>query len=247
MKKALLSTFVAAAFAVGSANAQVIQSFNGNGEGGFGGPIGEGILEIASDVSGALNFKLTRGPGDLNDALVIYIDNGLGGGISSTSVLNDTDDLLRQGISGFNGTERAQLDFATGFAPNYALALDQNFAGFWELAAGTLPFVAAANLDPTGTTTAAEYTFSINVTDFGLTPASGQSFQFVATYLNANDAFRANEFVGFNFSGGNPGRDTLNDVSGTSFTTVPEPSTYALLTLGALALGGYAARRRARK
>ena len=28
---------------------------------------------------------------------------------------------------------------------------------------------------------------------------------------------------------------------------VPEPSTYALLTLGALALGGYAARRRARK
>ena len=31
------------------------------------------------------------------------------------------------------------------------------------------------------------------------------------------------------------------------YTTVPEPSTYALLTLGALALGGYAVRRRARK
>jgi hypothetical protein len=34
---------------------------------------------------------------------------------------------------------------------------------------------------------------------------------------------------------------------GTGISVVPEPSTYALLTLGALALGGYAARRRARK
>jgi hypothetical protein len=32
-----------------------------------------------------------------------------------------------------------------------------------------------------------------------------------------------------------------------NLSVVPEPSTYALLTLGALALGGYAARRRARK
>lgn len=40
---------------------------------------------------------------------------------------------------------------------------------------------------------------------------------------------------------------TSSDVTGISAATVPEPSTYALLTLGALALGGYAARRRARK
>jgi trimeric autotransporter adhesin len=247
MKKILLSSLAAAAVAVGSVNAQLVQSFNGNGQTGFGGTIGEAVLEVSNDASGSLNFSLTRGPGDLNDVLVIYIDNGLGGGIASTSGLDDTGDLLRQGISGFSGTDRSILEFNAGFAPNYALALDQNFAGLWELSAGSLPFISGANLSPTGTVSAAEYTFSINVTDFGLTANSGQAFQFVATYLNAGNSFRANEFIGFGFSGANPGLTTVDNVTSATFTTVPEPSTYALLTLGALALGGYAARRRARK
>jgi hypothetical protein len=40
---------------------------------------------------------------------------------------------------------------------------------------------------------------------------------------------------------------TSSTATGISSATVPEPSTYALLALGALAVGGYAARRRARK
>jgi len=247
MKKILLSSFAAAAFAVGTLNAQVIQNYNGNGQTGFGGTIGNSLLEVSNNAAGSLDLKLTRGDGDLNDVLVIYIDSGLGGGISSTSGLDDTANLLLQGISGFNGTDRSILNFASGFAPNYAVALDQNFAGLWELSTGTLPFIISANLSPTGEPSSAVFTFSINVTDFGLTANSGQAFQFVATYLNGGNAFRADEFIGFAFSGGNPGLTTVDDVTSVSFTTVPEPSTYALLTLGALALGGYAARRRSRK
>jgi hypothetical protein len=46
----------------------------------------------------------------------------------------------------------------------------------------------------------------------------------------------------FTWDGGGAINATISEVA-----AVPEPSTYALLTLGALALGGYAARRRNRK
>ena len=50
----------------------------------------------------------------------------------------------------------------------------------------------------------------------------------------------AGPYTSYATAAGGPG---LNSYT----VAVPEPSTYALLTLGALALGGYAARRRARK
>jgi hypothetical protein len=65
-------------------------------------------------------------------------------------------------------------------------------------------------------------TFSTNVT----LAAAPLSFRFYASDMQAGDNAQ-------------PYFNNLN--------VVPEPSTYALLTLSALALGGYAARRRARK
>jgi len=47
--------------------------------------------------------------------------------------------------------------------------------------------------------------------------------------------------------GGQTGSYNFNDGAPEATLAVPEPSTYALLALGALALGGYAARRRVRK
>lgn len=53
--------------------------------------------------------------------------------------------------------------------------------------------------------------------------------------------------IGFQFTWGGTGSEAGTTVTVTDFVAVPEPSTYALLSLGALALGGYAARRRLRK
>jgi len=76
------------------------------------------------------------------------------------------------------------------------------------------------------------------------------------TFGVTTDTYVPLTFVSFD------GVSPLGDVLGAQFTwdgagtinatitevaAVPEPSTYALLTLGALALGGYAARRRNRK
>ncbi len=58
--------------------------------------------------------------------------------------------------------------------------------------------------------------------------------------VGSPDTFR---FYAANMGAGSEREPYFNNLT----TVVPEPSTYALLTLAALALGGYAARRRARK
>jgi hypothetical protein len=247
MKKVLLSSLAAATVAVSAANAQVVENFNGNGSVGFGGTVGNGVLQISSDISGTLAFTFTRGTDTFNNALVIYFDT-VAGGASSTSGFTDNADGLRVAISGFNGTDRSTLNFAGSFGADYALALDSGFAGLWNLSnAANFGFVSGASLSPINDQSAASYIFSINGSDIGLTAGSGQSFSFFTSYISTT-GFRSTETFGASFSGSpTQGYTTFDAAGSNSFTTVPEPSTYALLTLGALALGGYAARRRARK
>jgi hypothetical protein len=52
--------------------------------------------------------------------------------------------------------------------------------------------------------------------------------------------------VGAFWSPSGSGTTTVTDPAGANLVLVPEPSTYALLSLAGLALGGYAARRRRR-
>jgi hypothetical protein len=52
--------------------------------------------------------------------------------------------------------------------------------------------------------------------------------------------------IGAFWSPAGPGTTTVADPAGANLVLVPEPSTYALLSLAGLALGGYAARRRRR-
>lgn len=250
MKKVILSTFAAAALAVGTnAYAQLVtNNYAGNGNTGFGGAVGTGSLQIVNDNLGALNFTYTRGSSDFNNAIVIYFDS-ITGGASSTSGFTDTGDGLRKAISGLDGANRSTLNFAAGFGADYAVALNNGFAGVWSLSdPANFPFVTSANLLPASATqTEATYTFSLNVSSIGMTAGSGQSFNFFTTYISET-AFRSTEVFGTGFTGTpSQGYNTFDAAGNNSFTTVPEPSTYALLALGAAALGGYAARRRARK
>src|SRR5438552_15491937 len=92
-------------------------TYSGNGNSGFGGPIGLGSLTLTdngTNVSGTVN----KGPNGFNDVLVIYLDS-VGGGFSDTSGFADANDGLRKAISGFDGgTQRSLMTFS-GMLPDY--------------------------------------------------------------------------------------------------------------------------------
>ena len=83
MKKIYICLLLSAA----SASAFCQETFSGNGKTNFGGPVGQGSLEITNDAS-TYTFKFTKGAADFNDALVLYIDSKTGG-FSSTIGFQD--------------------------------------------------------------------------------------------------------------------------------------------------------------
>ncbi|MBE2202317.1 MAG: hypothetical protein IAE79_27145 [Anaerolinea sp.] len=180
---------------------------------GFGNVIGSGSqLHIDSDATGALHIGLIKGPGDFNDAMVIYIDADYGfTGFATTSGFTDADDPCRRAISGYDGSNRSTLNFAPGFQANYAICLDTGFAGLWELTnGGAHPFVVALNRT---TVAPGHYEMNLTLDDLGLAP--GDSFRYVATYLNPSNAFRSDEFHGVSsLGGGNPGHSMVNLADG---------------------------------
>src|SRR4051812_39147009 len=76
-------------------------TYSGNGNAGFGGPIGTGSLTLTDDGT-TLSGTITKGANGFNDALVIYIDS-TAGGFADTSTFSDANDGLRKAISGFDG------------------------------------------------------------------------------------------------------------------------------------------------
>jgi hypothetical protein len=225
---ALLLTFAASA-----------ATYSGNGNSGFGGPIGLGSLTLTDNgttVSGTVN----KGPNTFNDVLVLYI-NSTAGGFADTSGFADGADGLRKAISGFDGgANRSLLTMPAGFLADYAIALgpaSDNFGGLWQLANGganSLNFVASVNLNPTGNNNSPSYTFSFNVSQIGMTPGSGATFGLLGTYT-ANSGFRSDEAV----AGNDVGAQGWNPFVGTAsvtYTIVPEPSIFALLGMGLTAL-----------
>jgi hypothetical protein len=240
-----LSCAALAASALLVASAQAA-TFSGNGNSGFGGPVGLGSLTLTDNgttVFGTIN----KGPNGFNDVLVIYIDS-VAGGFADTSTLSDNGDGLRKAISGFDGGNRSLMTFAGGFSPDYALALgpsSDNFGGLWQLASGganSLPFVNSANLNPTGNNNSPTYTFSFNVSDLGIVPGSGATFQLFGTYTS-NTGYRSDEALAGNDVGAQ-GYNPFLQTGMASYTivSVPEPATLSLL--GLAALGTLAAHRR---
>jgi hypothetical protein len=221
------------------------QTFPGNGDTGFGGAIGQGSLSL-SDNGTTVSGNFTRGGGNFDNVLVIYIDS-VPGGFSDTSLFNDANDGLRRGISGFDGgTNRSVLTFPAGFSPDYALAIgpagSENFGGLWGLVAGgnnSLDFKQSANVSNLGNISASNYTFDFNLSNIGLTPNAGQSFTMLGTYIS-NSGYRSTEAIAGNTSG-TQGWNAFTGTASTPYFT-PEPGSIAFLGLAAFT--GLNARRR---
>jgi len=210
-------------------------TFSGNGNSGFGGPIGLGSLTV-TDNGTTLSGTLNKGPNGFNDVLVLYLDT-VAGGFADTSGFADGGDGLRKAISGFDGgANRSLMTFAAGFSPDYAIALgpaSDSFGGLWQLANGganSLNFISSVNLSPTGNNNSPTYTFSINLSQIGVTPNSGATFELFGTYTSGS-GYRSDEAV----AGTDVGAQGWNPFLQTAFatyTTVPEPSTMVLGAAG---------------
>jgi hypothetical protein len=213
--------------------------YPGNGHAGFGGPIGLGSLTLSDDGT-TLSGTVNKGPNGLNDVLVIYIDT-FTGGFASTAGFNDASDGLRRAISGIDtGSNRSPLAFGAGFSPSYAVALgpaSDSFGGLFGLAngnAGSLNFISSVNLSPTGNNGSPTYTFSLALSQVGLTPMAGQSFRLMGSYIS-NTGYRSDEALPGDDTGAQ-GWNPFMVTATVTYTTVPEPSSLALFGLSALAL-----------
>ena len=244
MKSKLAFSALAGLFLVGSLQAAI--TINGNTNTGFGGPVGTGSLSI-TDNGSLLTFTYNRGTGAFNDFLVIYFDSTAGGAAS----------LPTSGEIGspFAGRRAVVNEFGSGmtfpslFNSDFAFALKANgstsnhmFTTSSGANANTIGFVNTYSVSNFGNTTASSYSWSIPVTDLGLTANSGATFKLVTTYLNPNGgagsdaSFRSDEAFGYSIGGGNPGFNNFTAPSAVSYTIVPEPSAALLGGLGVLGL-----------
>ena len=163
---------------------------------GFGDLIGDNSeIHINSDLAGNLFFALRSGGASFYDFIVIYIDSQPNG-FSSTVSLTDAIDLHRAAISGYaNSGQSSDLYFATGFEADFAIAIDQSFVGLWKLSTGSLIYQKSLDLKDVFNNPGPEWEISgLEMTDIG--SMAGGCFRYVITYLNANNAYRSNEFHG---------------------------------------------------
>lgn len=193
-------------------------TFSGNGNGGFGGPVGNSTL-VFDDDGTTITGTFTKGGGDFNDALVIYISYGAPGRSIINFEVNDQGDDLRRAISSA-GSDASDITFPPGFEAVYAIAINAGFGGLWSIpnsglvSNNELFFIKGVG-NPTSPTQGS-FTFSFDWSDIGL--SSGDSFQFVATYLNSGNGFTSNEGYGDGLPSGNPG---TNDVTFSTYFSYP--------------------------
>jgi len=237
------SCLVLVAWVVGLCLSARAATYSGNGNSGFGGPIGQGSLSLTDDGT-TVSGTVTKGAGAFNDILVLYVDSGPGG-FANTLGFTDSGDGSRKAISGIDGGgNRSVLTMPSGFLPDYAIALgpaSESFGGAWQLLNGaSLPFVGSVNLIPTGNASSSSYTFSFDVTQIGLSPNSAQSFRLLGTYIS-NTGFRSDEALAGNVTG-TQGYNPFVGTADASYTIVPEPSTGLLF--GLAAFGAVFGRRR---
>ena len=177
------------------------ETYQGNGDTGFGGAIGNSTLTLSDDGTN-ISGTLTVG-GSMNDVLVLYLQTGTGG-FTTTSGFNDQGDGCRQAISGVSASGRSLLTFASGFQPNYAIALAPAAAGtggLWQLANGgnnSLVYLTNLNLAPLNYS--GPYTFSFPATLIGMIPGVRSSIQVFGTYLRT-DGSRSTETIAGNLTG----------------------------------------------
>ena len=239
----------AALFAASTPAAAEIYAANGGIN--FGGPFGTGNLEITDSADGTgLDFVFNRGALDTSELFntaVIYLDT-VAGGFTDTTSFNDRQDGIRRAISGAGFGDgdptpetRADLFFSPGFGADFAIGFNAGFAGLWALDdVNNFTFVADLGLPAGSTSASASFPFSADYDDLGL--SLGDTFEFVATYINSGNAFRSDEAIGDGIVPPNPGNDQFPGTPGgstrtytaaRSYTTVPEPASLGLVAAGA--------------
>src|SRR6476469_10108753 len=108
-----------------SANATL---FVGNGATGFGGPVGNGSVDIGDSGSG-MTVKFNRGPsGSLNDVLVLYFDTQAGG-FTDNLTFGDNADSGRTAISGTNNGNPSKTLITLPLAADIGMAIENGFIG----------------------------------------------------------------------------------------------------------------------
>lgn len=178
----------------------------GNGNAGFGGALGTGNIALDSNTSGDVRITFTRGSGNVNDTVVVYLDS-VGGGEPGTSNYTDSADNARTAISGLSGTQRAALMFPSPMQADYAIVHDPFFGAllFRLVTNGSHQFI--SQVAAAGSSTATSVDFNFNLSSLALPP--GASFDFIATYLS-DTAFRSDEYVGPSVGAGNTGYTVVN-------------------------------------
>lgn len=205
MKKFYILTLIIYFFFASYGSAQVV--YNGNGNFGFGSPIGDSSMSFTDDGT-TITVNFTKGTGDFNDTMVMYIDNGTSGRNVIDGDVNDTADSHRRAIS---NTGSGDLTFPAGFEATHAIAINTTFGGLWSIPSmGMVGDNGLGYIDAVGmpaSTTSASFSFSFDWAEIGLT--SSDSFPFVVTYGNPNDSgsnmYSSNEGYGTIVSSGNPG------------------------------------------
>ncbi len=234
------------------------QVFTGNGGGGFGGAVGNGMLSASNGTNGQVNFVFTPGGGaSINgDSLVIFL-NTVAGGLTNTTSLTDNQDGGREAISGYNNANpsRTPAYFATGFGADFAISLEGtgggDFASLYSLTDKTATTSNFHLIDGMAPTTGANNVLSFSLTraDLGLAATGPVSFTLEATLISTT-AYRSNETFGASittFDSANTGTapnagftGSVTFTSSDAVTLVPEPGSLACVGLGAVALAGLA-------
>ena len=257
MKKILLSSLVTAAFAVSSSFAI------------------QGTTSPYSDPAGDTSPNVNNGSGTL-DILGMEVTNNAND-LTFTLTLNGNVSTTDWGnfMIGISTGSTASTNTGNGWARpiqlNSPIGGMDYWIGSWVNAPGGAQLWSYAGGTNGGGTGGAWNQLTNNSPVFSTLPGTNSTINYTLTLssfgLAPNDVFY---FDAYSSGGGNTDSAvdalanpnvSINDwaVPYTSSTTgdggvglnsyqvVPEPTTYALLTLGALGVAGYAARRRARK
>jgi|GEM_PF-1867269 len=188
------------------------ETYQGNGQAGFGGFFGQSALTIADDGT-TLTFTLTSQNTGFNDGFVFYFDTGAAGRNVIDTEVEDTGDNGRRAISNANDQGNGSIvTFPANFNASYAVHMDSGFAGLFQIPStrligqNELPYVTSASGTYNGTNVAS---FSFSFADLGLT--SSDSFKFVGIYGNSGNAFTSNEGYGLSSS-------IANNIGGDDFS-----------------------------
>ena len=214
-------------------------SYTGGGTG-FAGTLGGGTLYFQSD---AANLYFGFQPGNfLNDNLVVHLDTRAGG--FTDADMNDTADPGRNLLS--NLTPTVDDPFPAGFLPDFGLVVGDFGMVLFELNAGNTPgHLIFKQYDGTFTTNNPALAREIAIPRANLGNPTG-AINFLASY-GSNTNYMSNESAPTEvFNGGsNPGDgDGVTPVVREfydQFNMIPEPSSLALLAIGAI---GFLQRRR---